>query len=78
MTDHKIVEKIDTAATGPAITTSLSSPLQMGDPVDNDFTAAEWRTIALGWRDFQEDLRHAAQLGVRVWRMKVCVLATRS
>ncbi|KAJ9614001.1 hypothetical protein H2200_002137 [Cladophialophora chaetospira] len=43
-----------------------------------DFTAAEWQTIALGWRDFQNDLRLAAQSGVRVWRMKVCVLTMAS
>ncbi|KIW62664.1 hypothetical protein PV04_10819 [Phialophora macrospora] len=39
-----------------------------------DFTIPEWQTMALGWRDFQNDLRYAAQSGVRVWRMKVCVI----
>ncbi|EXJ54431.1 hypothetical protein A1O7_09770 [Cladophialophora yegresii CBS 114405] len=39
-----------------------------------DFTIPEWQTVALGWRDFQNDLRYAAQSGVRVWRMKVCVI----
>lgn len=39
-----------------------------------DFTVPEWQTIALGWRDVQNDIRHAAQSGVRVWRMKVCVV----
>ena len=41
-----------------------------------DITDAEWQVVALGWRDFQADLRAAARMGVRVWRTKVCVVAT--
>ena len=41
-----------------------------------DFAIAEWQTMSLGWRDFQTDLHHAAVCGVRVWRMKVCVVTT--
>ncbi|KIW93136.1 uncharacterized protein Z519_05741 [Cladophialophora bantiana CBS 173.52] len=44
----------------------------------DDFTEADWQTIALGWRDFQNDLCHAARMGVRVWRMKVCVITAGS
>jgi hypothetical protein len=43
---------------------------------DDPFTIVEWQTMALGWRDFQADLRYAAQNGVRVWRMKVAVIAS--
>ncbi|KAK5053210.1 hypothetical protein LTR84_002184 [Exophiala bonariae] len=39
-----------------------------------DFDQEQWNTIKLGWRDFQHDLREAARMGVRLWRMKVCVL----
>lgn len=39
-----------------------------------DFDEEQWASIKLGWRDFQYDLREAARMGVRVWRMKVCVL----
>lgn len=34
----------------------------------------QWQYIRLGWADFQNDITHAARLGVSVWRMKVCVL----
>ncbi|RVX65840.1 hypothetical protein B0A52_10297 [Exophiala mesophila] len=34
----------------------------------------QWQYIRLGWADFQNDVTHAARLGVSVWRMKVCVL----
>lgn len=39
-----------------------------------DFDEEQWASIKLGWRDFQYDLREAARMGVRVWRIKVCVL----
>lgn len=39
-----------------------------------DFDEEQWASIKLGWRDFQDDLREAARMGVKVWRMKVCVL----
>jgi hypothetical protein len=42
------------------------------------FTSAEWQSMALGWRNFQRDLEYAARAGVRVWRMKVCVLVATS
>ncbi|KIW58983.1 hypothetical protein PV05_03471 [Exophiala xenobiotica] len=41
---------------------------------DVDFPAHQWRVIGVGWPDFQEDLLCAARLGVKVWRMKVCVV----
>ena len=65
---------VDTPASMPATPVFPTPPTLSED--SEDFTDAEWQTIALGWRDFQNDLRHAAQSGVRVWRMKVCVLTT--
>ena len=41
---------------------------------DVDFPTHQWRVIGVGWPDFQEDLVRAARLGVKVWRMKVCVV----
>ncbi|KEF55014.1 uncharacterized protein A1O9_08667 [Exophiala aquamarina CBS 119918] len=40
----------------------------------DDFDEEQWASIKLGWRGFQDDLREAARMGVKVWRMKVCVL----
>lgn len=40
----------------------------------DDFDLEQWAFVKLGWRDFQTDLAEAARLGVKVWRMKVCVL----
>ena len=66
----------DTPTSTPATPVFQSTPASQ--VVDEDFTTLEWRTMALGWRDFQHDLRYAAQSGVRVWRMKVCVLTSGS
>ena len=41
---------------------------------DVDFPTHQWQVIAVGWRDFQNDLRDAPRRGVKVWRMKVCVV----
>ncbi|KAI1612982.1 hypothetical protein EDD36DRAFT_252180 [Exophiala viscosa] len=41
---------------------------------DVDFPTHQWQVIGAGWRDFQNDLRDAARKGVKVWRMKVCVV----
>ncbi|KAK5551240.1 hypothetical protein LTR46_010722 [Exophiala xenobiotica] len=41
---------------------------------DVDFPTHQWRVIGVGWPEFQEDLVRAAKLGVKVWRMKVCVV----
>ncbi|KIX05097.1 uncharacterized protein Z518_05969 [Rhinocladiella mackenziei CBS 650.93] len=47
---------------------------EVGIPRDNAQSTIV-NTMMLGWGDFQDDLRHAAQTGVRVWRMKVGVVA---
>ncbi|ETI20477.1 hypothetical protein G647_08514 [Cladophialophora carrionii CBS 160.54] len=57
-----------------ATTTPTFAPNEAKSKEPEDFTIPEWQTMALGWRDFQNDLRYAAQSGVRVWRMKVCVI----
>lgn len=53
-----------------ATTTSAADMAQK----NADFDEEQWASIKLGWRDFQADLREAARMGVKVWRMKVCVL----
>lgn len=66
------------AMTTPAAATQTSLPTRSRtQPLpaeEEDFTIPQWQTMALGWRDFQTDLRHAAKMGVRVWRMKVGVV----
>ena len=77
--DHDMTDIAGEAPT-PTSTLTPSNPATPNAAFKDseDFTNAEWQTIALGWRDFQNDLRHAARLGVRVWRMKVCVIAMSS
>lgn len=41
---------------------------------DVHFPVHQWQVIGVGWRDFQNDLKDAARKGVKVWRMKVCVV----
>ncbi len=67
---------VETPTSTPT-TRAVSSPSTLDRDSEELFTATEWQTVALGWRDFQNDLRFAAQSGVQVWRMKVCVLTTR-
>ncbi|KIW25357.1 uncharacterized protein PV07_08542 [Cladophialophora immunda] len=81
--DSSDCEMMDTTSDLPEPATSSPKPAladcsSPGSPVLghdlDDFTEEEWRVIALGWRDFQNDLRHAARMGMRIWRMKVCVV----
>ncbi|KIX96628.1 uncharacterized protein Z520_07894 [Fonsecaea multimorphosa CBS 102226] len=58
----------------PTLAESSSPPSPTLERGLDDFTEEDWRVTALGWRDFQHDLRHAARTGTRVWRMKVCVV----
>lgn len=34
----------------------------------------DWQYRRIGWSTFQDDLKNAALQGVRIWRMKVCVV----
>ena len=65
-------------ATPSGLRSTPTTPAAHSNDGDEDFSIAEWQIIALGWRDFQNDLRYAAQAGVRVWRMKVCVITSES
>jgi hypothetical protein len=58
---------IDADAEGSGTKAKLKGP-------DVDFPTHQWRVIGVGWPEFQEDLVRAAKLGVKVWRMKVCVV----
>lgn len=57
----------------PTTTTPAAMPTAVAK-LNADFDEEQWANIKLGWRDFQDDLREAARMGVKVWRMKVCVL----
>ncbi|OAL36746.1 hypothetical protein AYO20_04078 [Fonsecaea nubica] len=87
--DHTVADRemLDATSHLPAPQVSLSNPTRAehSSPANpaprsnvDDFTEEEWRVIALGWRDFQNDLRHAARMGTRVWRMKVGIITASS
>jgi hypothetical protein len=59
-----------------AMTTTAATPAATTTTPAVDFLDWQWQVVGLGWRDFQADLRHAAINGVRVWRMKVAVVAS--
>ncbi|KAL2397715.1 hypothetical protein ABEF93_003714 [Exophiala dermatitidis] len=42
---------------------------------DDDFHLDQYRFLTIGWQQLQDDLNHAARQGVRVYRMKVGVVA---
>ncbi|EHY61007.1 hypothetical protein ABEF92_004005 [Exophiala dermatitidis] len=42
---------------------------------DDDFHLDQYRFLTIGWQQLQDDLDHAARQGVRVYRMKVGVVA---
>lgn len=67
--------KESTPSAGAAVPALAAASMAASVAAQNtDFDEEQWNTIKLGWRDFQHDLRDAARMGVRVWRMKVCVL----
>ena len=69
------VPAADTETAGSTTKPQSTLHIKPGISVNCDFRPEQWRIIGLGWRDFQNDLRHAARMGVHVWRMKVGVLA---
>ncbi|KAL6241025.1 hypothetical protein RBB50_012120 [Rhinocladiella similis] len=42
---------------------------------DTDFPLHQWSVIRPGWADFRNDLVRASLDGVKIWRMRVCVVA---
>ncbi|KAJ9618351.1 hypothetical protein H2204_013082 [Knufia peltigerae] len=56
-------------------TTTVASSSSSVGPSSTDFPPQQWSVIRQGWSNFRNDLERAALDGVKIWRIKVCVVA---